>query len=284
VDEHTTTTPINPDEALSRAWAYLEVHGDDLDRSRFTGAAVAFEPPFPQNPDGGWPSDWSAGLSTVFETCQTLDLLAGVAVDGVDRRAAVLFLTGAQLSDGTWSESAAEVERAGGTVPDWLLPGASAGRAYLTAYCARVLLVADGHPGDEGSDGSDASGLAAEVPGTGASEAVERAAQALEWALDPHGRLPGPLTAHWLAARVFRATDRQLQARRLLDVVGKQFEQLEVAELTSFGADVDPSDRWAKRIAARLLALQESDGSWSAEGFPTPALTATVAHTLVRLA
>ena len=263
MDERATETPNSLAEALPRALAYLEIHGDDFDRARVGAASAKIEPPIPQNPDGGWPSGWSGGASSVFGTCQVLDLLAGLDPVGVDQAAGLAFLAAMQSADGTWSEPPGAP---GADVPEWLLPGSSSARAYLTAYCARVFLVCGA--GQEGPP----------------HDAVERAAQALEWSLDPHGRLPGPLTAHWLAARVFRATDRQLPARRLLDVVGRQFDQLEVAELASFGADVDPGDRWAKRIAARLLALQEADGSWSAEGFPTPALTATVAHTLVRLA
>lgn len=255
-----TATPASLTGALARARAYLEGHGDRLDLARLSGGPA--EPPVPQNPDGGWPSAWSAGSSAVLGTCQILDLLDGLPTVGADPAAAVGYLLAAQAADGTWTETADLSGWPGGAPPEWLRPGSSQARAYLTAYCARVLLAC----------APDRAEVRA---------AVERAAHALEWSLDPHGRLPGPLPGHWFAARVFRSTDRQLQARRLLDVVGRVFDHLDVADLASFGADIDPADRWAKRIAVRMLALQEEDGSWTVEGLDTSALTAAVARVLL---
>ena len=254
------TTPPSLDGALARARTYLESHGDGLDRARLAGGPA--RPPVPQNSDGGWPSAWSAGASAVLGTCQILDLLEGLESADANPAAAVDYLLATQAADGAWTETADLSGWAGAEPPEWLRPGTSPARAYLTAYCARVLLV-----------------CAPDRPDV--RDAVERAAQALEWSLDPHGRLPGPLPGHWFAARVFRATDRQLPARRLLDVVGRVFDQLDVADLASFGADIDPADRWAKRIATRLRSLQDEDGSWSAVGVSTPALTAAVARVLL---
>ncbi|HEV2638416.1 MAG TPA: hypothetical protein VGX23_24940 [Actinocrinis sp.] len=253
------TTPTSLDGALARALAFLEIHGNGLDRARQSGGAVA--PPVPQNPDGGWPSAWSAGASAILGTCQILDHLDGLELAGADRTAALRFLAAGQAPDGSWSETAGLAGWSGGEPPEWLRPGSSPARAYLTAYSARVLLV-----------------CAPDDPEF--RPVVDHAAEALEWSLDPHGRLPGPLPGHWFAARVFRATDRVLQARRLLDVVGRLFDQLDVADLASFGADIDPADRWARRIAVRLLTMQDQDGSWSAEGTDTPALTAAVVRVL----
>ena len=132
------TTPTSLDGALARARAYLEIHGDGLDRARVSGGPA--EPPVPQNPDGGWPSAWSAGSSAVLGTCQILDLLDGLEPAGADPAAAVGFLLGAQAADGTWTESADQAGWAGAEPPEWLRPGSSPARAYLTAYCARVLL------------------------------------------------------------------------------------------------------------------------------------------------
>jgi hypothetical protein len=253
VEDRATTARPGLDGALARARAYLETHGDRLDLARLAGAGPA-EPPEPQNPDGGWPGRGSAGASTVLGTCRTLDLLAGLDLVGADRTAAAGFLVAAQAADGTWAEDSGEPGWSDGAPTEWLRPGSPPAGTHLTAYCARVLLVcAPEQP---------------ELP-----DVLEHAAQALEWALDPHGRLPAALPAHWFAARVFRATGRQLQARRLLDVVGRLFEQLEVADLVSFGADAEPGDRWSRRIAARLLTLQQPDGSWTAEGVLTPVLT-----------
>ena len=263
MEERGTTTQPGLDEALTRARAYLDARGDRLDLARLAGSGPA-EPPVPQNPDGGWPSSWSAGASTVLGTCQTLDLLAGLDLIGADQTAALRFLVAAQAADGTWTETGAAPGWFDSSPPEWLRPGSQPARAYLTAYSARVLLV-----------------CAPDRPEL--HDVIERAAQALEWSLDPHGRLPAPLPAHWFAARVFRATDRQLPARRLLDVVGRLFDQLEVADLVSFGADAEPGDRWSRRIAARLLALQQPDGSWAAEGVSASALTVAAVRALMHV-
>ena len=60
----------------------------------------------PKNPDGGWPSGWSDGLSTLDGTCAQLFQLQGLpaAVLAADIPAALGFLTRAQGADGSWSE------------------------------------------------------------------------------------------------------------------------------------------------------------------------------------
>lgn len=242
------------------------------------GAAGAGErpaPPEPQNPDGGWAAPWSAGASSLDATCFLLDQLSdfgvpGVgpilgaaaadpvadagAVPGVDFTAALGFLTAAQLPDGSWSEGLSDL------TPRWMMPGSPEAKVYLTASCARTLL----------------------VYGVG-KDAVEQAAQLLEYSLNPHGRLPGPAAAQWMTARVFRATGRDLAARRILDVVGHFYEGYDAVDLAWFGSDTPPGDRWTQRVAAQLVAIQEPDGSWIGEdGAPSPALTATIVRVLLR--
>jgi hypothetical protein len=265
---------------LERAEAYVRVHGEPFDQARLAaltgtrtgtgigpgvgaGAGIAaadadadVQIPRPQNPDGGWAASWSGGLSSLDVTCHQLDLLAdldGRSVSGVDRTAAFEFVRRAQVAEGGWLEGPSD------RTPDWLMPGSAAARVYLTAKCARALL----------------------RYGSGLPE-VEWAAQALEWSIDPLGRLPGPLEAHWLAARVLRDTGRPLPARRLLDVVGRSFEQLDPVQLAWFGSDAVSGDRWTRRIAARLASLQQEDGSWIGEdGVPSAALTVTACRALL---
>jgi len=163
----------------------------------------------------------------------------------------------AQGSEGTWNEGPSS------QVPDWLLPGSPGARAYLTANCAAMLADYEAAP-----------------------DAVARAADALEWSVDPHGRLPAPTVAHWLAARVLRTQGRIMVVRRLLDVVGRGFEDFGAEELAWFGACTRPGDRWNRRIASRLVALQNPDGSWSdrAGEHPSPTLTVTAARVLLAAA
>jgi hypothetical protein len=257
--------------AVDRAARYIHLHGGEFDRARFAaltgrgelgartapeGGPLPIAPPEPQNPDGGWAAPWSGGASSLDATCFMLDQLSDLddARTTADGSAALEFIEAAQLPDYTWREGPSD------STPEWLMPGSASARVYVTANCARTLLV---HKA--------------------AAETVERAAQALEWALDPHGRLPGPWVAHWLAARVFRETGRDLAARRLLDVVGRVFDQLDPTDLAGFGSDTQPGDRWTRRIAARLAMSQEQDGSWIDEsGRPSSLLTVSACRAILR--
>jgi hypothetical protein len=266
-------TPDDVPGAIKRAADFIQGHGGPFQLARLAAVLPpalrrSDPPPAPaaaetaQNADGGWSASWSEGASSLDTTCFLLDQLSDFATQppfttqppDVDIPAALDFLSSTQLDDGTWREGPSH------RTPDWLMPGSAAARVYLTANCARILVLYHG-----------------------ADAAIERAAQALEWSLDPHGRLPGPLEAHWLAARVFRATARDLGARRLLDVVGRSFDQLTAADLTWFGSNTPRGDRWTRRIVARLIALQEADGSWVDEdGDPAVGLSVTACRVLLR--
>jgi len=260
-------TPESASGAIDRAADYIQGHGGPFDLDRFsallaatnrkseqTGIPAAPEPP--QNIDGGWPAAWSEGASSLDATCHMLDLLSDFSSPppAVDIPAALAFLTSTQLDDGTWREGPSH------RTPDALMPGSAAARVYLTGNCARTLIAY-----------------------SGPQRAIEQAAQALEWSLDPHGRLPGPLVAHWLGARVLRVAGRDLAARRLLDVVGRSFDGLTAADLVQFGSNTPRGDRWTRRIVARLIALQASDGSWPGDdGEPSVAVSITACRVLLR--
>lgn len=251
--------------SLATAWQFVQAHGDVLDRARFAilaGQPVEGAPILPrvrQNPDGGWPAFWSDGASSLDGTCYQLFLLYGLSAPtlAADIPAALDFLIRAQSAEGTWLEGPST------QTPDWLLPGSPGARAYLTANCAAMLADYQVAP-----------------------EAVARAAGALEWSVDPHGRLPAPAVAHWLAARVLRTQGRTMAVRRLLDVVGRGFEGFGCEDLAWFGACTRPGDRWNRRIAARLAALQSPDGSWADRSGerPSPTLTVTAARVLMAAA
>ena len=246
--------------SLAAAWEFVREHGDVLDRARFAalagrpveGALVA--PRVPQNPDGGWPSFWSDGVSTLDGTCGQLFQLQGLPAASldVDLGAALGFLTRAQAADGTWSEGPSP-HSPRFEIPQWLLPGSPGARAYLTANCAATLADYQASP-----------------------DAVARAAAMLEWLVDPHGRLPAAPAAHWLAARVLRTQMRIMVVRRLLDVVGRGFGTLGAGDLAWFGASTRPGDRWNRRIAARLATMQRPDGSWTDDAGEYSPATLTV--------
>jgi hypothetical protein len=246
---------------------YVRAHGEPFELSRLSAILppefakpgqdhVPMAPDARQNFDGGWPAPWSQGASSLDATCRQLGTFRDFSVPppGLNIAAALAYLVSAQLDDGTWREGPSHL------TPDWLMPGSASARVYLTSNCAATLV----------SYRSD-------------NAAVELAAQALAWSLDPHGRLPGLLATHWLAAEVFRATGRELASRRLLDVVGRSFDRLDPSDLAWFGSHTPRGDRWTRRIAARLIALQQEDGSWiGAHGDPCAALTVTSCRVLLR--
>lgn len=263
-------TPDGVTGAIDRAVDYIQGHGGPFQLARLSALFAALPaksrkngpshipaaPGIEQNSDGGWPAHWSEGASSLDATCAVLDQLSDFTAPppAVDIQAAIAFLGSAQLDDGTWREGPSH------RTPDWLMPGSAAARVYLTANCARTLVV---YHGDQA--------------------AIERAAQALEWSMDPLGRLPGPPVAHWLAARVFRAVAQDLAARRSLDVVGRSFDKLDAADLAGFGSNMTRGDRWTRRIAARLIVLQEPDGSWRDEdGEPSVDVSVTACRVLLR--
>jgi hypothetical protein len=249
--------------SLAAAWQYVHTNGDVFDRARFAALAgqpiegAPVLPRVPQNPDGGWPAYWSDGVSALDGTCYQLFLLYGIpaAALGVNVPAALEFVSHAQGADGSWNEGPST------QTPDWLLPGSPGARAYLTANCAAMLADYEVAP-----------------------EAVARAAESLEWSVDPHGRLPAPNVAHWLAARVLRTEGRTMVVRRLLDVVGRSFDGFGAEELAWFGACTRPGDRWNRRIASRLVTVQNSDGSWSDQDDQAHSATLTVTAARVLLA
>jgi hypothetical protein len=248
--------------SLAAAWQYVHTHGDVFDRARFAALAgqpvegAPVVPRVPQNPDGGWPAYWSDGASALDGTCFQLFLLYGIPAEAlaVDVPAALGFVAHAQGTDGSWNEGPST------QTPDWLLPGSPGARAYLTANCAAML-----------------------ADYAVAPEAVARAAAALEWSVDPHGRLPASTVAHWLAARVLRTQGRTMVVRRLLDVVGRGFDGFDTEELAWFGACTRPGDRWNRRIASRLATAQNPDGSWSDRVGQAPSATLTVTAARVLL-
>ena len=253
--------------SLAAAWEYVQEHGDVLDRARFAALAgrpvegFLVAPRTPQNPDGGWPSYWSDGVSTLDGTCFQLFLLQGLPPVSLaaDLPAALGFLIRAQGADGSWSEGPSP-HSPRFEIPQWLLPGSPGARSYLTANCAATLADYQVAP-----------------------DSVARAAGLLEWLVDPHGRLPAPLVAHWLAARVLRTQKRIMVARRLLDVVGRGFENFEAEDLAWFGTTTRPGERWNRRIAYRLATMQNPDGSWtdSAAEQPSATLTVTASRVLI---
>lgn len=259
-------TPDDVPGAINRAADFIQGHGGPFQLGRLSAVLPpglrkdgwSHKPEAPQtsqNPDGGWPAPWSDGASSLDASCSMLDQLADfdTSPPDVDVPAAIAFLVSAQLDDGTWREGPSH------RTPDWLMPGLASARVYLTANCARTL-----------------------VDHRGPAAAIEQAAQSLEWSLDPHGRLPGPLVAHWLAAQVFRATGRDLAARRLIDVVGRSFDHLSAVELAWFGSTTPHGDRWTRRIASHLMVLQEADGSWIDEdGEPSVELAVTACRVLL---
>jgi hypothetical protein len=85
-----------------------------------------------QQPDGGIPAPWSAGLSSLDATCYRLDV---GQLTGPQRELALDFLASRRSPDGTWREA----EELAGRLPPWLDPEDPRTLPYLTWNCALTL-------------------------------------------------------------------------------------------------------------------------------------------------
>jgi hypothetical protein len=229
---------------LERAAAYVEAHGDALERGRLHTLLGNGPPPAEavealqhgQQPDGGWPAFWSGEESSLDATCFRIDQaedLGAPAAELVER--GLRFITARQQDDGGWEEDAALASAA----PAWARPGDERSRLYLTANCA-FWLGRYGRPGAQRAAGLLVSRIAAD------------------------GSLPTFLQAHWLAAAALRAVGRESSARTVAGVIARRIGELGAGAL-AWLANALPSDEVGVEARDRLSGLQEADGRWQSE-------------------
>lgn len=244
---------------VSRAIAYVEEHGSEIERARLRGILGAPRPDprvtryfaTRQNDDGGFPYQLAQGRpSAINATAMALHWLRDLRLlrsSYVER--AVTYLLLSQRPDGSWDESPALVPL---DPPPFLRPGDPAVRVYVTALAAWWLAVLE-FAGDD---------------------AVARAVGFLRGRRE-EGRFRGFLHATWLGAAVFTMVEGRDGdvAREAIDtlaaVPASQWSPSEIAWMldalseAGYGRD----HPLVRPMLAMLLDAQGQDGGWaSADG------------------
>lgn len=128
-----------------KAIAYVQAQGDAVERARLAAIlwnelpsdAALRQLAALQRSDGGF-AYWVRETSSVCDTAYVLQWFDDLKVHrGAPVDAACQFLLDRQQEDGGWDE--VEAVRALNP-PEWMMPGRVETRAWLTAYCAHVLI------------------------------------------------------------------------------------------------------------------------------------------------
>jgi hypothetical protein len=244
---------------LKGAESFVREHGDALARGRLEtmlGGSPNDEAvealATGQNPDGGWPADWSGEASSLDATCYRLDHaedLGAAVAEPVGR--ALDFLAARRGDDGFWEEDISLRDAA----PPWARPGDDAAALYVTSSCA-YWLARHGRP------------------------EADRAAGAIAVWIGPDGTLPTFIPGAWLAAGALALLGRDLHARIVLQALEPRTPDLDEAALAwlatalaEAGLSVEPVASAARK---RLAELQQANGSWAGD----PATTVTAIRAL----
>lgn len=240
---------------LTQAITYIEANGDIVEQARLRylleqrppSAAALRQLSNAQQPDGGWSPFWLPDYSSIDATCfrlaQAWEL--GLGIDELAVADALRFLMIRQRGDGSWEEETDVADVA----PPWAMPGDTAANLYLTANAAYWLALYD-------MDGA--------LP----------AAHFLAAHQELHGRLPSFPHTHWLAAGLWQRTAQTAEAERILAYLLTQLDDnLSPGNLAWLitalcDAGIPPTDPLITAAAERLAALQEADGSWTADDGP----------------
>lgn len=127
------------------ASAYVEERGNAIERARL--AVILWDEPASeetlrtlvalQRADGGF-TYWMPQVSNLCDTAYVLQWLDDLQVyKGPVVERACRFILDRQQKDGGWDEVAAVVDH---DPPEWMMPGRSETRVWLTGFCAHVLI------------------------------------------------------------------------------------------------------------------------------------------------
>lgn len=256
---------------VQSAIAYVRQRATAVELARLK-YALCGEPPNPeavkalfadQRADGGFAPPWARNYSSLDATCFRLAQAEQIGVSGSETavRRAVQFLIQGQQLDGSWEED----ESVAAVAPVWAQPGNLAARLYLTANCGYWVAVFNG------VDQNGLAGVDSSIP-AGIDSAV-RAADYLKSYLQPDGRLPSFLHAHWLAAGLWHRLDYGDLSQRVLSYLATRLADMSANNLTwllttLLGAGIPASNSLIKDASSILEQFRDPDGHWASDDGP----------------
>ncbi|MFX0001011.1 MAG: prenyltransferase/squalene oxidase repeat-containing protein [Candidatus Hermodarchaeota archaeon] len=130
---------------IQKSLNYVKTHGTFVEKARLSAIIWDEKPTIEileelasfQKRDGGF-SYWVKNVSNITDTCYVLEWFDDLKVykgDIVDL--ACQYLLDRQQKDGGWDEVSEIVKY---NPPEWMMPGRTETRVWLTAYCAHVLI------------------------------------------------------------------------------------------------------------------------------------------------
>jgi hypothetical protein len=216
-----------------------------------------------QRGDGGFAPPWARDYSSPDATCFRLAQAEQIGVSGFETavRRAVQFLIQGQLLDGSWKED----ESVAAVAPVWAQPGNLAARLYLTANCGLWVAAFSG-VGPNSLASADSS-IPARI------DSAVRAADYLKSYLQPDGRLPSFLHAHWLAAGLWHRLDYDDLSQQVLSYLATRLAGMSANNLTwllttLLGAGVPASNSLIMDASSMLERYQNPDGRWISDDGP----------------
>jgi hypothetical protein len=209
-----------------------------------------------QRLDGGWAPFWAEDYSALNAVCARLAQAegSGIAASQPAIQRALASLARRQRVDGSWEEDISVASFA----PPWALPGDLAARLYLTANCGfwQAILGQEHFP-------------------------PSLAAKHISEYLDPGGRLPSYLHAHWLAAGLWLRLGWDEPAKLVLGYLSTSLPEMHPSNLawmlTSLRiAGLPASHSLIQAAASRLQDCQAPDGHWPSEDGPLWDISSTL--------
>ncbi len=256
---------------IEKAEGFVAAHGDEIEQARLATILHDHDPDDAirrhlsdmQDPDGGY-AYWLPGktMSTVCDTAFVLWWFDDLGIrTGKTVERAVEFLFAHQKSDGGWDEVEDLTTM---DVPEFLVPGETRTRVWLTAYCAHLLMLF-GFADSPQCRGCPVDFLMANR--------------------EPSGKLIGYLRATWDALAVFSRypADNREPFKRALAVIEDELTPSKWA--ASYLAWLVRALRDAALardhpVVSQCLAVlsesQRPDGSWKPEDEETYAPGATI--------
>lgn len=201
-----------------------------------------------QSEVGGWQPSWSPEYVSIDATCFRLAQLESMGVTEHQPvfENALNYLAETQNPAGYWEETPDDPR----ILPDWLAPGQTEARVYLTANSLFWLAVSNWDSANK-----------------------QEAVVFLEEYMDDSGRLPGPSHAQWLAAASCYSLDEVEIAEMLILPLTENLPQFPASNLTwmltsLLIAGLSSEDDLILQGAKLLADLQQPDGHWVSEDGP----------------